>query len=75
MAFVFTKYRHEMFIYTTNTVTRINVKWRKWDMAYEEDNVLDRLQFVNSCSTTISEMFDYSDGNYLAYTECSNCSC
>ena len=29
MAFVFIKDRHEMFIFTTNTFTRINVKWKE----------------------------------------------
>ena len=36
-------------------------------------NVLDRLQFVNFYSNMTSELFDYSDGNYLSYTEYSTC--
>ena len=43
--FVFTEDRHETSIFTPNTFTRINVKWRKWDMIYEHDNVLARINF------------------------------
>jgi hypothetical protein len=67
MAFAFIKDRHEMFVITTNAFTRINVKWRKWDMAYEQDNVLGRLQFANFHCTMTSEMFDNSVGNYVIH--------